>query len=399
MAKAFFRFLRGELNGFYLVNLHNTLNKSTEDIKSFLIDFANQQFEQGKITDETLYNLGKFAGIFLPRITLADSSVALRMSDTKIVDGTQFSERGLFYTPLESFRYYHLNLDSVGYFYFERTTQEQYEDDINTLATINKKSSMIGDETVLGFIDDDNMTIYNSDGTVKKESIKKSYPTDKAFNRFYGDQFSVLSEGDSSAIDLNTRIVLSESYEEDGIEYSERGLYKPPMPDYPDINTLANEEERSSLVGNEDVLGYISEDAEDVIDAKGLIDLSKVSSVPPENKAYSEYYGNQFLYLAEGNIVYEDIDPSIFMELFKSLQWIRYNGISTKSLVDMISILCPDGLVKVTSIESSVDGNLIYIYYDYDGNAEVPYKSQRKALLETLVNEKFKQVILIENEV
>jgi hypothetical protein len=63
MAKAFFRWLRGELNGFYVTNINGALNESTKDIKDFLSEFKAQQFEKGKITSKNLYGLGKFAGI------------------------------------------------------------------------------------------------------------------------------------------------------------------------------------------------------------------------------------------------------------------------------------------------------------------------------------------------
>lgn len=397
MAKAFFRFLRGELNGFYLTSIHNTLNKSTEEIKTFLMDFGSQQFKEDWINEETLFNLGKFAGIFLPRISKAESASALRMSNSKEVDNIEYSERGLFDIASEFFNYYHLNLDNVGTFIFERTTQEQYEDDINTLATINKKSSMIGDEAVLGYISEDEITVMNADGTVRTEAILPSPPANKAFGRFYGDQFSFLSEGTADDLDLNTRLTLSESYEVEDEEYSERGLYKPPMPDYPDINTLATEKDRSSLVGNEEVIGYISEDETDVIDSQGNVAESKIMSVPPLNKAYSDFYGNQFLFLAEGITKYEYTDPSLFMDLFKALQWVRHNGSSLKSLVEIVSLVCPNKLVEITHAVTSVDGKTINVYYNYNSDVDMTYKGQRKSLLEFLVEEKFKQVSLIEN--
>ena len=78
MAKAFFRWLRGELNGFYVTNINGALNESTKDIKDFLSEFKAQQFEKGKITSKNLYGLGKFAGIFLPRVSKAESSASLR---------------------------------------------------------------------------------------------------------------------------------------------------------------------------------------------------------------------------------------------------------------------------------------------------------------------------------
>ena len=45
MAKAFFRFLRGELNGFYITAFNNSLNKATEQIKSFFNSFSRLTFK------------------------------------------------------------------------------------------------------------------------------------------------------------------------------------------------------------------------------------------------------------------------------------------------------------------------------------------------------------------
>ena len=46
MSKAIFRYLRGELNGFYLNALHETLNTSSKDIKDFLATFGRMQFNR-----------------------------------------------------------------------------------------------------------------------------------------------------------------------------------------------------------------------------------------------------------------------------------------------------------------------------------------------------------------
>ena len=73
MSKAFFRFLRGELNGFYIQNINQSANEYTKDIKKFLSEFKSQQFEYGKIDDKSLYGLGTFAGIFLPRLSRAEA--------------------------------------------------------------------------------------------------------------------------------------------------------------------------------------------------------------------------------------------------------------------------------------------------------------------------------------
>ena len=396
MSKAFFRFLRGELNGFYLRNMHDALNKSTEHMKAFLMDFNNQQFKKGMIDDEILFNIGKFAGVFLPKISQAESLTSIKMSDSKEVDGTEYSERGLFDTALELFNYYHLNLDSEGLFYFEHTSEDETED-INNLANINKKSSMVGDEQLIGYVSEDVVDLIKPDGSIDMSKVTVNPPENKAFNRIYGNQFSFLSEGTEDDLDLNTRIVLTESYEVSNVEYSERGLYKPPIPNYPDINTLATEEERSSLVGEEEVIGYIAEDETDVLDDQGKVRTEKILYEVPEGKAYSEFYGNQFLFLSEGEEIYSKTSNEIFLDLYKALQYIRYNGVSLKSFVNLVILMCPHGLVKIDHIEIAVDKTHFNVYYNYNAEVNVTYKSQRKALLEVLVAKKFKQVVLVEN--
>lgn len=280
MAKAFFRFLRGELNGFYINSLHNSLNVYSEDIKRFFIEFNSQQFELGKISNETLYNLGKFASVFLPRRPVAYSRTSVYMTDSHIVDNTEFSERGLFNTQNESFEFEHTD----------------------------------------------------------------------------------------SSIET------------------------------PDINTLATDTKRSSLVGDEQAEGYIASSETDVLDDEGKARPSKIMSEPPENEAYSEFYGNKFLFLAEGDTVYESIPPALFIELFKALQWIRYNGVSIASLVRIIEVLCPNGLVTISSVSVSSDGRAIQVHYIYDISSTTTDKESRFALLEYLVDLKFKQVVLVEEE-
>ena len=278
MAKALFRFLRGELNGYYLTNIYNSLNVYSEDIKKFFIDFQSQRFELGQISEDTLYNLGKFASIFLPRRPISESKTSLYMTDSHEVGGVEYSERGLFNTDNESFEFVHTSPDITS----------------------------------------------------------------------------------------------------------------------PDINTLATENKRSSLVGNEQPAGYISESEIDVLDDEGRVRPSKVLDEPPSEGAYSEFYGNQFLFLSEGDTVYENIAPSLFIELFKALQWIRYNGASIASLVRIISILCPEGLITIDSIDVGGDGKFIYVYYNYNSSSPVANKESRFALLQYIIDIKFKQIVLSE---
>lgn len=274
MAKEFFRFLRGELNGFYINAINNTVIKLTEEDKKGLIKFAQQQLETDKIDSDTLYNLGRFACVQLPRKPSSEAKTSLYMTDSHTVNSTEFSERGLYRPASEDFYFVHTD-----------------------------------------------------------ESITS-----------------------------------------------------------PDINTLASSSERSSLVGDEEVVGYIAEDETNVIDDNGNVRPEKVLSEPPTEKAYSNYYGNDFLFLSEGEVTYESISFSLYIELFKALQWIRYNGVSLSSLVKIISILCPNGLVQITDIRVADNNKVINVFYHYNDSTLVTNKGQRLALLEYLVSLKFKLV-------
>lgn len=282
MSKAFFRFLRGELNGFYITSLYNLLNISTQDIKEFLIKKKKEQFDKDTILHEDLIGIGKFAGVFFPKTPLSESMTAIRMTDSHIVDGEEYSERGLFNVPLETF-------------HFEHTEQN---------------------------------------------------------------------------------------------------------PSLPDINTLADKENRSSLVGDEPVIGYISANERDVIDDDGNVNMSKVRSTPPESGAYSDFYGEQFLFLSEGETVYLNLPTDVFIELIKVMQWIRYNGVSLESFCKLIELICPDGMVLIDHINVASDNKHLEVYYRYNPEvATVDYKQQRIALFEFIVSCKFKQLQIIEMEV
>lgn len=397
MAKAFFRWLRGELNGFYITNINGAMNDSTKDIKDFLSEFKSQQFENGKISDKNLYGLGKFTGIFLPRLSRAESLASLRTTESNVVDGFECSERGLFDTTLENFSFFHTK-DDTTVFFFVRTNQDDYNNDINTQATNLSRSSLVGNsDTVLGYISSEDTDLFDEIGNVKPEKVLSAPPYGVAYSEYYGDEFLMLSEGDNSPADNIVRIRMTDSNVVDGIEYSERGLFVVPVPMFDDINTLATPTMRSSLVGNETLIGYISSEETNVLDDNGNVRREKISATPPEGVAYSDYYGDQFMFLSEAEVSCSNLEPSLYIELFKALQWIKYNGASIKSLGRITSLICPDGLVKLGEVETASDGKHWNVYYDYDNTVDISLKHQRLNLLEFIVNLKFVQVSLVEN--
>ena len=180
MAKEFFRFLRGELNGFYITQINSTLNKFVQDVKEFVLEFNTQQFNS-TMNSTTLFNLGKFAGIFLPRLSSSESRTGFRLSDSNIVDGIEYSERGLFNTDTETFEYKHTN-------------QNPDLPDINTLSTEKLRSSLIGDESVKGYISANETDVLDDSGLVRPEKVLSSPPEGEAYNNFYGNNFMFLAD-------------------------------------------------------------------------------------------------------------------------------------------------------------------------------------------------------------
>lgn len=396
MSKAFFRFLRGEINGFYLNSIHNVFNKYTENIKAFFSVFNKQQFAEGKIDDEYLYGLGLFAGVILPKLQKEESITSLRMTDSFKVSGIEFSERGLFNTDSEQFQFFNLNNEPSAVFVFVRTNQDGYGTDINTESNSFSRSSLVGSETPLGYISALETDLFDSYGNIKSDKILSTPPANSPYVEYYGDNFLFLSEGDDSEADKIVRLRLAESEIVDGVQYSERGLFLIPVSTMADINTFATETMRSSLVGNEQPIGYISSLETDVLDDNGKVRSEKILSEPPANVAYSEFYGNQFLFLSENKVSYSNLDPSLYFSLFKAMQYIKYNGTSIASLVKIIDVLCPKGLVKISNISVAEGIQAFILFYTFDVTVEVGLKQQRLYLLRYIVATKFPQIILTE---
>ena len=275
MSKALFRWLRGELNGYYINNINQSCNEYAFYIHSFFGERSGMQFEHDKIDNKDLQGLGKFAGVFLPRITVTESRSSLRMTEGELnAQNEEISESGL----------------------------------------------------------------YNS--------------------------------------------------EEEKFDFSKRE-------EAGDINNYATTELRSSLIGNDDTIkGYISSEETDVLDEEGFVKDRAISSIPPSGVAYTEFYGNQFLFLSEAELTFETPEKKLFIELFKAMQYIRYNGESLHSLCKLISILCPDGLVNINSIQT-VD-NKFYMFYTFDNEVDIDHKQQRLSLLLYIISIKFPQIIASE---
>lgn len=275
--KEFFRFLRGELNGWYLIQINDAINLTMKEIKAFFTKWNNMQFND-EMPEEYIKGLGLFAGIYVPIVGIS-YQFYMFMFESYVVNGVQRSERGLFNTNLERFEFVH-------------TEQDDYADDINTLAT----------------------------------------PTLK-----------------------------------------------------------------SSLVGNEQVLGYISENATNVLLPDGTVNPDVILSEPPSNASYTEFYGNQFTFLEEkASEVNAELEKELYRQLIEAMQFVRYNHDNLISLCKIIELLCPDGFIKITDVESNVTGGYLIVKYMKDLNVDIDHKTHRETMFKYIVSEKFPSVSLVE---
>ena len=188
MSKALFRYLRGELNGFYLTSLYNTLNSYSEDIKDFFSYFKFMQFDLSSMNEDTIYNIGKTAGIFLPRLSSSEGVGALKLSESHLsvdpdtMEEIQTSERGLYNTDEEKFNFVHETED------FNSTN------DINTEATETKKSSLAGtSDSTQGYIPSSAENVVTDESNVDVSKVVTTAPEDEAYSDFFGNKFSFLS--------------------------------------------------------------------------------------------------------------------------------------------------------------------------------------------------------------
>lgn len=282
MSKLFFRFLRGELNGYYLDNINATFNRAGRKIQSFLADFRRMTFKRDDevtghelpISSEALEGLSVFAGVFAPYVYQDALISSVHFTASHIVDGKERSERGLYKQGSDTFE-------------FVRTEQDDYPTDINTEASEARKSTLV----------------------------------------------------------------------EDG---------RTPVGYFPEGERVFNED--------------------------GTLDLTKLLPAPRAGHADAPYWGDKFLYFAEEYPVRAVTSNRVLVSLMRAMQWVRYNGVSIKSLVEFTSILCPDFLF-ITNIDW--DGHYAYgvLSYGIDENYDVPDKLMREQLFTLLVNTKIPQML------
>jgi len=210
--KKFFRSLTAEANGFYLSSLHNFLNSFIEYTYPLLSYFGTVQLKtesdttlsaaESPIEDDDLRGIAKVAGVFSPFISAESNSGSILFTSSKIVDGRQYSERGLYDVLTEGFKYF-------------RTNQSVYPTDITTLATKDLRASLVPTGApILGYIEE-GTTVLTTDGKIIPSAILTEPPVGKAYYPYYGEKYLFLAESFliEAYLDIDTLKELLESFQ------------------------------------------------------------------------------------------------------------------------------------------------------------------------------------------
>lgn len=211
MSKAFFRFLRGEINGFYLQNIYMTLNKASEEIKTFLGNWKSMAFKcssklsegQVRVPEKVARGIGTFAGVFLPYVYQDAKTGAIRFSLSNRVNGVEYSERGLLNVNKESFDFF-------------RTDQREYTTDINTLATEELRTTFIEKDAVIKGYIIEGVKVLNEDGTIDESKLVsyEQIPKDSEGNPsvsyvpYYGNKYLYFAEKSPIKASINIDVLI-----------------------------------------------------------------------------------------------------------------------------------------------------------------------------------------------
>lgn len=181
--KQFFRFFRGELNGFFLNALCTFMNryiKTTGMLDELIYHrlfqwILPEETTAGKIPmrEEDIFNLGKIGGLFQPRTAALTSLGSIWFTPSHVVRGIERSERGLLDMEYESFM-------------FVRVNRDDHETDINTLANAMRRTTYREQGAVpLGYVKEGTQ-LFDRDGSIRPESILSEPPIDGAYIEWYG---------------------------------------------------------------------------------------------------------------------------------------------------------------------------------------------------------------------
>lgn len=186
-----FRFYRGEFDsGFFLRTISTMFNDIVTMVGGIYDEIMYQLNVQFTLmsTGQTVamrtndvIGIAATAGVFPLYFAGGYWPGALFFTESAIFGGNQRSERGLYNTNKQQFDFVH-------------TENDDYPDDITTLATETLKSSLVPNgQVVLGYSRAD-LPVYDADGNIIWDNISSTPPVGVAYNEFYGPKFSTLSD-------------------------------------------------------------------------------------------------------------------------------------------------------------------------------------------------------------
>jgi hypothetical protein len=186
-----FRFFRGEFSsGFFLFNTATFLNNIVTlmgGVYDEIMYWLNVQFEiisaggdDIPMRTSDVMGIATTAGVFPLFFEGGYWSGALFFTESAVYLGKQRSERGL----------YDINNER---FVFVRTDNDDYPDDIVTLASPSMRQSLIPHgQTILGYTRAD-QPVYDENGDVIWANVYATPPVGVAYDVFYGPSFATLS--------------------------------------------------------------------------------------------------------------------------------------------------------------------------------------------------------------
>lgn len=186
----FFRFLTGEINGFYLRAIHDLLNDYSSDIYEtlrymslvqFYLEYEGVPVGTMPISDSDVKGIAAIAGVFNQYVSAESNKGSILFTPSKIVNGYECSDRALYNMNTESFK-------------FVRTNQDIYASDIVTLSSPTLRASLVPEDApVLGYIAEDAI-FFNADGSINTSAISPTPPVGKAYYPYYGENYLFLAE-------------------------------------------------------------------------------------------------------------------------------------------------------------------------------------------------------------
>ena len=199
-----FRFYRGELNGFYVLAILLSHNDAVSAILAELAYQALMSFAIGtdvpegrvEIRDADLSGLARFSGVLRPVEYGQENQGSIVFTDSHVVDGVQYSERGL-YNMLSK------NIE------FVRDDAGVYGTDIATLASSNLRMSLVPHGTARSGTCRSELSYSIARATLFPSALLLAPPAHGHYEEYYGPNLLTLENVfTSSAGNMTTDIFM-----------------------------------------------------------------------------------------------------------------------------------------------------------------------------------------------